>query len=202
MAGSPADVLARRLGIRTGRIAVPCGLLAIVAGTVLFLLPPHSALAAIVLGVAGVAAFGLGTARLAGGPWWALVAAIISGGLLFAALSVGGRGLVLHTFGGIETCEVVQRQEVDTGARYQHYGFVHTLSCPRAGTLTIRTDSTDRQPQGSRVEMLDDPGGLFEPDFASRHNLVVDVLAIVAAVALAGATVRFTWGRASVRSAN
>ncbi|HVW43529.1 MAG TPA: hypothetical protein VHC18_19490 [Amycolatopsis sp.] len=202
MAGSPAGDLARRLGIRTGRVAVPCGVLAIVVGAVLFLLPPHSTIAAIVLGLAGVGSFGLGAVRLAGGPWWALAAAIVSGGLLFAALTVAGRGLLLHTFGGTETCEVAQRQEVDTRSRYQHYGFVHTLACPNAGTLTIRTDSTDRQPQGARVEVLDDPGGLLEPDFASRHNTVVDALALVAAVGLAAATVRFTWRQAAVRSAN
>ena len=202
MAGAPAGDLARKLGIRTGRVAVPCGLLAIVAGAVLFLLPPHSAIAAIVLGVLGAGTCGLGAARLAGGPWWALLAATIAGGLLFAALAVAGRGLLLHAFGGTETCDVVRRQEVDTRSRYQHYGFVHTLACPRAGTLTIRTDSTDRQPQGAHVAVLDDPGGLLEPDFASRHNLAVEVVAILAAVALAGGTVRLTWHRAAVRSAS
>ncbi|KAA9161379.1 hypothetical protein FPZ12_014665 [Amycolatopsis acidicola] len=191
MAASPADVFARRLGLRTGRLTAVCGLVAIVAAAVVFLLPPHSTIAAIVLGIAGVAAFGLGMARQAGGPWWALVTSLIVAGLLFAALTIAGRGVVLHAFGVAESCEVTQRQEVDTQSRYQHYGFVHTLSCPRAGTLIIRTDSTDRQRQGSQAEVLDDPGGLLEPDFAGRHGLLVDVPALVVSIGLVAANVVF-----------
>ncbi|NKQ58578.1 hypothetical protein HFP15_37610 [Amycolatopsis sp. K13G38] len=202
MAGSPADDLARRLGIGTGRIAVPAGLLAILAGAALFVFPPHSTIAAIALGLAGVVCFAFGSLRLAGGPWWAFAAALISGGVLFAALTVGGRGLALNTFGGSQICEVAQRQEVDTAGRYQHYGFVHTLNCPRGGTFTIRTDATDRQPPGSRAEVLGTPGGVLEPDFAGRHNVIVEALAVAAALALAGATVHFTWRRSGVRSAS
>lgn len=165
MAASPAGDLARRLGIRTGRVAAPAGLAAIVIGALLFLLPPHSTIAA-----------------------------------LFAAVTVAGRGLVLHTFGVTESCQVVHREEVDTGARYQHYGFVHTLACPLSGTFTIRTDSTDRQPEGAQVAVLDDPGGLLEPDFAGRHNLAVDIIAVFGSIALVLATVRFT--RVRVRAAS
>ena len=166
----------------------PCGLLAILAGALLFLLPPHSAILTIVLGVGGVVAFALGMVRFAGGPWWALIVSVISGVLLFAALNVAGRGLVLHTFGRSEICLIAKRQEVDTSARYRHYGFVHTVDCPDAGTLTIRTDSTDRQTPGARVRVLDDPGGLFEPDFADRQNLPVDIIAILGALGLIGAS--------------
>jgi hypothetical protein len=200
MAGSPAGVLARRLGIRTGRVVAPAGLAAIVLGAVLFVLPPHSTIAALVAGIAGVAAFGLGMVRFAGGPWWALIIAVASGALLFAAVTVGGRGLALHTFGLTEPCQVVHRQEVDTRSRYQHYGFVHTLSCPRGGTFTIRTDSTDRQQQGAQVAVLDDPGGLLEPDFASRHNLAVEIISVLGSIALVALTVWFT--RARVRAAS
>jgi len=202
MAGSPADDLARRLGIGTGRIAVPAGLSALVLGAVLFLFPPHSTIAAIAFGLFGVVCFAFGSVRRAGGSWWAFVAALISGGVLFAALTVAGRGLALHTFGGSQLCVVAQREEVDTTSRYQHYGFVHTLDCPRGGTFTIRTDSTDRQPAGARIEVLGEPGGLLEPDFASRHNVVVEALSLVAALALAGGTVYFTWRRPGVRSGN
>jgi hypothetical protein len=202
MAGAPAGDLARRLGIRTGRVAAPGGLAAIVVAALFFLLPPHSTSLAIVLGIVGVAGFGLGIARFAGGPWWALIAAIVSGALLFAALTVGGRGVVLHTFGATETCQVVHREEVDTSSRYPHYGFVHTLSCPLGGTFTVRTDSTDRQPEGAQVAVLDDPGGLLDPDFAGRHNLVVDVLAILASIALVAATVEVARRRVGIRSAS
>jgi uncharacterized membrane protein len=202
MAGAPAGDLARRLGIRTGRVTAPGGLAAILVAALFFLLPPHSTIVAIVLGILGVAGFGLGIARFAGGPWWALIAALVSGALLFAALTVGGRGVVLHTFGVTETCQVVHREEIDTSSRYPHYGFVHTLSCPRGGTFAVRTDSTDRQPEGARIAVLDDPGGLLEPDFAGRHNLAVGVLAIVGATALVVATVEVTRRRAALRSAS
>ncbi|WP_435156095.1 hypothetical protein [Amycolatopsis sacchari] len=200
MAGTPAGELARRLGIRTGRVVAPAGLVAVVVAALVFVLPPHSSLAALVLGIAGVAAFGLGMVRYAGGPWWALIAALLSGALLFAALTVGGRGLALHVFGTAETCDVVHREEVDTSSRYRHYGFVHTLNCPSGGTFTLRTDSTDRQEEGARVAVLDDPGGLLEPDFASRHNRYFELVAILGAVALVTATVRFT--RSRVRAAS
>jgi hypothetical protein len=200
MTATPAGDLARRLGIRTGRVVAPAGLAAIVLGSLLFLLPPHSTIAALVAGIAGVAAFGLGMVRFAGGPWWALIIAVVSGGLLFAAVTVGGRGLALHTFGGTEICQVVHREEVDTRSRYQHYGFVHTVDCPLGGTFTIRTDSTDRQPEGARVAVLDDPGGLLEPDFAGRHDLAVDIIVVLGSIALVVATVRFT--RTRVRAAS
>ncbi|HET6504488.1 MAG TPA: hypothetical protein VFG87_27375 [Amycolatopsis sp.] len=196
MAGSPAGVLAQRLGIRTGRVVAPAGLLVVFAGTALFLLPPHSAIAAIGLGIGGVCAFALGVLRFAGGPWWALIIAVASGALLFAALNVAGRGLALHLFGQDESCLVVHREEVETTARYPHEGFVHTVRCPAAGTLTIRTDSTDRQEPGARVDVLDDPGGLLEPDFAHRHDLAVDVLVLVAALGSVVATVLFVRSRA------
>jgi len=195
VAGSPAGVLAQRLGIRTGRVVAPAGLLAVFAGTVLFLLPPHSAIAAIGLGIGGVCAFALGVLRFAGGPWWALIIAAASGALLFAALNVAGRGLALHLFGRDESCLVVHQEEVDTTARYPHDGFVHTVRCPAAGTLTIRTDSTDRQEPGTRVDVLDDPGGLLEPDFAHRHDLAMDVLVIVVARGSVIATVLFVRGK-------
>jgi hypothetical protein len=70
------------------------------------------------------------------GPWWVLIAAVVVGWLLFAALTVAGRGLALHAFGLPESCQVVRREEVDTSSRYPHYGFVHTLSGPRAGTCS------------------------------------------------------------------
>ncbi|GAB2993463.1 hypothetical protein LWP59_32720 [Amycolatopsis acidiphila] len=200
MAGSPAGALARRLGIRTGRVVAPAGLAAIALGAVLFVLPPHSTIAALVAGIAGVAAFGLGMVRFAGGPWWALIIAVASGALLFAAVTVAGRGLALHTFGLTETCQVVQREEVDTRSRYQHYGFVHTISCPRGGTFMVRTDSTDRQQQGAEVAVLDDPGGLLDPDFASRHNLAVEITSVLGSIALVAASVRFT--RTRVRAAS
>ena len=198
MPGTPAGDLARRLGIRTGRVAAPAGVAGVVAAALLFVFPPHSSIAALVIGIAGVAAFGLGTTRWAGGPWWALILALVSGALLFAALTVGGRGLALHTFGLSESCQVTQREEVDTRSRYQHYGFVHTLSCPRGGTFTIRTDSTDRQRAGTTVEVLDTPGGLLEPDFAGRHNLAFDIVAVLGSIAFTGTAVWFT--RARVRA--
>ncbi|HVV13890.1 hypothetical protein [Amycolatopsis sp.] len=201
MAGSPADVLARRLGLRTGRLTAGCGLLAILAAAVIFLLPPHSTIAAIVLGIVGIAAFSLGMSRYAGGPWWALATSLVTSGLLFAALTVAGRGVALQAFGLTESCEVTYREEVDTHSRYQHYGFVHTLACPRGGTLTIRTDSTDRQQQGTRVDVLDDPGGLLEPDFASRHDLVVDLLAILVSIGVVATNVVFV-RRAAVKAAS
>jgi hypothetical protein len=202
VAGTPAGDLARRLGIRTGRLIAPGGLLAILAGTVLFLLPPHSALAALVFGILGVAAFGLGMVSFAGGPWWALIVALLSGALLFAGLTVGGRGLALHLFGQSESCLVVRREEVVTSARYPQYGFLHTVECPQGGTFTIRTDSTDRQEPDSRVRVLDDPGGLLEPDFASRHHLAVDLLAVLGAMGVVAATVTFTRRRILLKSAN
>ncbi|GHF47270.1 hypothetical protein GCM10017566_20530 [Amycolatopsis bartoniae] len=181
-------------------MAAPAGIAGVVVAAVLFVLPPHSSIVALVIGIAGVAAFALGTTRFAGGPWWALILALVSGALLFAALTVGGRGLALHTFGLAESCQVIQREEVDTRSRYQHYGFVHTLSCPRGGTFTIRTDSTDRQRAGTTVEVLDTPGGLLEPDFASRHNLAFDVVAVIGSIAFTGAAIWFT--RFRVRAAN
>jgi hypothetical protein len=190
MAATPVGTFARRLGIRAGRVAIPAGLLVILAGALLFLLPPHNTIAAIGAGMAGVAGFGFGIVSFSRGPRWLPLAGVVAGGLLFAALTVAGRGLALHMFGSAETCQVVHRQEVDTSSRYPHHGFVHTLSCPVAGTLTIRTDATDRQEQGARVTVLDDPSGLLEPDFASRHILVVDVLVLGAAVALVAGTVR------------
>jgi hypothetical protein len=191
VAGSPAT-LAQRLGIRTGRVIAPVGVFAILASAVLFLLPPHSSIAAIALGIAGVVAFGLGMAGYAGGRWWALIIALVGGLVLFVALNVAGRGVVLRVFGQSEMCPVVGREEVDTSSRYQQVGFVHTLSCPRAGTLSIRTDSTDRQETGAVVEVLDDPDGLLAPDLAVRHDLVGDALTLLAATALLVATVRFT----------
>lgn len=203
MASTPASELGRRLGMRDGRAVVPAGLAAVVVAALVFVLPPHSTVLALVLGIAGVLAFGLGMAVVAGGAWWALIAAVVSGGLLFAALTVAGRGLVLHTFGATESCVVVHRTEVDTSARYKHYDFVHTLNCPRAGAVVIRTDSTDRQPQGATVGVLDDPGGVLRPDFAVRHNLVVDILAVLGSIALTAATVLFTRSRArAVKAAN
>jgi hypothetical protein len=198
--GSPAGVLAQRLGIRTGRVVAPAGLVAIPAGTLLFLLPPHSAIVAMLLGIAGVAAFALGLARFAGGPWWVLVVAVVSGALLFAAVNVAGRGIALNLFGRAESCLVVRRTEVDTSARYPHYGFVHTISCPVAGTFTIRTDSTDRQDVGAHVEVLDDPGGPLEPDFAARHHLVADALALATALSAVAATVLFVRRRVPRRA--
>lgn len=194
VAGSPASVLARRLGIRTGRVAVPGGLLAILAGTLLFLLPPHSAIATIVLGVGGVAVFSLGIGQLgseqqANDPWWPLITAVVSGALLLVALNVDGRGLALRLFGHSESCSILRRDEVDTSARYPHDGFVHTVDCPGGGIFTIRTDSTDRQEPGARVQVLDDPGGLLEPDFASRHNLAVDSVGVCAALGAVAASV-------------
>lgn len=203
MAGTPVGDLARRVGIRTGRAVAPAGLAAVLVAALLFLLPPHSTIAALVVGIAGVAAFGLGMAGFAGGPWWALIIAVVSGALLFAALTVAGRGLALHAFGGTEACLITHREEVDTGARYKHYGFVHTLSCPRAGQVVIRTDSTDRQREGDTVTVLDDPGGVLQPDFELRHNLVVDILAFVGSIALVTATVLFTRARTrEVRAAS
>ncbi|MTD58385.1 hypothetical protein [Amycolatopsis pithecellobii] len=200
MAGSPAGDLARKLGIRTGRVVAPAGLGAIVVAALLFVLPPHSTIVALVMGIAGVAAFGLGMVRYAGGPWWALIVAVVSSGLLFAAVTVGGRGLALHTFGLTESCQVVHREEVDTRSRYHHYGFVHTMACPRAGTFTIRTDSTDRQREGAPAAVLDDPGGVLQPDFAERHNLAVEITAIVGAVALLVLTVWTTRRRVRATS--
>ncbi|WP_236789135.1 hypothetical protein [Amycolatopsis sp. GM8] len=200
MAGSPAGDLAQRIGIRTGRVVAPAGLAAILAAALVFILPPHSTIAALVIGIAGVAAFGLGMVRFAGGPWWALIIAVASSALLFAAVTVGGRGLALHTFGLTESCQVVHREEVDTRSRYQHYGFVHTVACPLGGTFTIRTDSTDRQPQGARAAVLDDPGGLLEPDFAIRHNLAVEIIALLASIALVAGAVEFT--RRRIRAAS
>ncbi|TNC18846.1 hypothetical protein [Amycolatopsis alkalitolerans] len=200
MTGSPAGDLARRLGIRTGRVIAPAGLVIIFAGALLFVLPPHSTIAALVAGFAGVAAFGLGMVRFAGGAWWALIIAVASSGLLFAAVTVAGRGLALHTFGRTELCRVVHREEVDTHARYQHYGFVHTVACPVGGTFTIRTDSTDRQPEGAVVGVLDDPGGLLEPDFASRQNLAVETIALLGSVAVVVVAVEVT--RRRVRAAS
>lgn len=195
MTDSPAGVLARRLGIRTGRVVAPAGLAAVLAGAALFILPPHSTIAAIALGIAGVAAFGLGMVRFAGGPWWALVLAVVPGALLFASVTVGGRGLALRAFGLTESCPVVQREEVDTGARYHHYGFVHTVACPRGGTFLLRTDSTDRQPEGRAAAVLDDPGGPLEPDFAVRHDVAVEIVTIVASVALVAGAVQVTRNR-------
>lgn len=200
MAGSRAGTGVARLGIRTGRLIAPTGVLAILGGAAVFLLPPHSVGAAIALGLAGVVAFGLGLAGYAGGRWWALILAVVSSLVLFAALIVAGRGLVLHLFGESEICPVVRRVEVDTNSRYQHAGFVHTLNCPRGGTLTIRTDSTYRQETGARVEVLDDPRGLLTPDFAIRHDPVGDGLALVAAAGLLVATVRFIRRRAATRA--
>ncbi|TVT32065.1 cytochrome d ubiquinol oxidase subunit II [Amycolatopsis rhizosphaerae] len=197
MAGTPAGELARKLGVRTGRIVLPCGLLLIFVGAVLFVYPPHSGLLAFLFAVLGVAGFALGTARLAAAPWWALGAAVALGFLLFAVLTVPGRGLVLRVFGHSETCRVASRREVDTTSRYPRYGFVHTVDCPGAGTLVIRTDSADRQPLGP-VEVLDDPGGPLQPDFAERHNVVVDSLLVAAAIALTSAAVCVAW----LRSAN
>lgn len=203
MAGTPAGDLTRRLGIRSGRAVAPAGLVAVVVAALLFVLPPHSTIATLVVGIAGVVAFGLGMTAAAGGPWWALIVAVVAAALLFAALTVGGRGLALHTFGATETCVVVHREEVDTGARYKHYGFVHTMTCPRAGELVIRTDSTDRQREGAAVPVLDDPGGVLQPDFAARHNLVVDILVVVGSIALTAVTVRFTRSRVrAVRAAS
>lgn len=190
MAGSPAETLAQRLGIRTGRVVAPAGLIAVFAGAALFLFPPHSTIAAIALGIGGVAAFGLGMVRYAGGPWWALIAAVVSGLLLFLALIVAGRGLVLHVLGDSEMCPVVRREQVDTESRYKHAGFVHTLDCPRAGMLEIRTDSTNRQETGALAEVLTDPRGLLQPDFAIRHHLVGDVLTLVAVTGVVVATTR------------
>ncbi|WP_156960343.1 hypothetical protein [Amycolatopsis taiwanensis] len=200
MAGSPAETLAQRLGIRTGRFVAPAGLIAVFAGAALFLFPPHNAVEAIALGIGGVATFGLGMVRYAGGPWWALISAAVSGLFLFVALIVAGRGLLLRVLGESELCEVVQRQQVDTEARYKHIGFVHTLDCPRAGRLAIRTDSTDRQETGARVEVLTDPGGVLQPDFAIRHNVVGDALTPLAATGLAVATVWFTRKRGATRA--
>lgn len=176
-------------------MVAPSGLVAILVGTLLFLLPPHSSIAAIGFGIGGVAAFALGMVRFAGGPWWVLIAAVVPGVLLFAALNVAGRGLALHLFARSESCQVAQREEVDTRSRYPHYGFMHTVSCPGGVTLTIRTDSTDRQAVGDRVRVLDDPGGLLEPDFEKRHNLVVDTLALVAALGLVTAVIMVVRGR-------
>ncbi len=181
-------------------MVAPAGLAAILAAALVFILPPHSTIAALVIGIAGVAAFGLGMVRFAGGPWWALIIAVASSALLFAAVTVGGRGLALHTFGLTESCQVVHREEVDTRSRYQHYGFVHTVACPLGGTFTIRTDSTDRQPQGARAAVLDDPGGLLEPDFAIRHNLAVEIIALLASIALVAGAVEFT--RRRIRAAS
>lgn len=189
--------MAGRLGIRTGRFVAPAGIACVLAGAALFVLPPHSTLAAMALGLAGIAAFGLGSARRAGGRWWALVAGVISAGLLFAALSVAGRGLALRAFGHTETCTVTGRTMIETGARYHHYGFVHTLACA-GGTLTIRTDPGDRHEVGTGVRVR--TARLLEPDFASRHPLLLEVPAVLGAIALtAGTTVLV---RRSVRSAS
>lgn len=182
---------ARRLGIRTGRLAVPSGLLVILAGLLLFLLPPHSTVAAIILAIAGVVVYALGVVQLAGGPWWALIVGALSGLILCTALIVAGRGLALRLFGEAMPCQVVSRQQVDTSARYKHHDFVHTLSCPVAGPVSIRTDSTDRQPAGAAAEILADPHGVLEPDFASRHHLPVDVVMIVVALGAVTATITF-----------
>lgn len=195
MTDSRADVLAWRLGIRTGRVVAPAGLAVVLVGASLFILPPHSTIAAIVLGFAGIAAFGLGMARFAGGLWWALIVAAGSGALLFASVTVGGHGLALHAFGLTESCPVVHREEVDTGARYHHYGFVHTVACPRGGTFLIRTDSTDREPEGRPAQVLDDPGGPLAPDFAARHNIAVEIVTTLASVALVAAAVQLTRNR-------
>lgn len=192
--------ITRRLGIRTGRAVAPAGLVSIVAGAVVFVFPPHSVLAAIALGLAGIAAFALGAARRAGGRWWALVAGGAAAALLFAALSVAGRGIALRAFGDSETCTVTDRADVETGVRYHHSGFVHTLVCPHAGALTIRTDPGDRQVAGSIVTILDDPGRLLEPDFAGRHSLLLEVPAVLGAIALTAATGWLV--RRPVRSAN
>lgn len=183
-----------RLGIRTGRHVAPAGLAAIVLGAALFVLPPHSTLAAIALALVGGAAFALGTARRANGRWWALVAGLISAALLFAALTVAGRGLALRAFGQAETCTVTDRVMIETGARYHHYGFVHTLACA-GGTLTIRTDPGDRVPVGTAVPIL--TSDLIEPDFADRHPLLLEVPAVLGSIALTAVLVR-----RSVRSAN
>ncbi|WP_431928032.1 hypothetical protein [Amycolatopsis tucumanensis] len=183
-----------RLGIRTGRHVAPAGLAAIVLGAALFVLPPHSTLAAIALALVGGAAFALGTARRANGRWWALVAGLISAALLFAALTVAGRGLALRAFGQAETCTVTDRVMIETGARYHHYGFVHTLACG-SGTLTIRTDPGDRVPVGTAVPIL--TSDLIEPDFADRHPLLLEVPAVLGSIALTAVLVR-----RSVRSAN
>ncbi|GHF26392.1 hypothetical protein GCM10017786_70640 [Amycolatopsis deserti] len=183
-----------RLGIRTGRHAAPAGLAAIVLGAALFVLPPHSTLAAIAFGLVGGAAFALGTARRTNGRWWALVAGLISAALLFAALTVAGRGLALHAFRHTETCTVTDRVMIETGARYHHYGFVHTLACG-SGTRTIRTDPGDRVPVGTAVTIL--TGDLLEPDFADRHPLLLEVPAVLASIALTAVLVR-----RSVRSAS
>lgn len=188
MAGTPASELARKIGIRTGRIVLPSGLLLIFASALVSWYPPRGGLLAFLLAVLGVAGFALGTARLAAAPWWALGATVVLGWLLFAALAVAGRGLALHAFGRLETCRVVRREEVDTTSRYPRHGFLHTVDCPVAGTLIIRTDSADRQQPGP-VEVLDDPGGPLEPDFAERHRLIVDRVIVAAAVTLTAAAV-------------
>ncbi|GAB3588121.1 hypothetical protein GCM10027445_68860 [Amycolatopsis endophytica] len=191
--------IAGRLGIRTGRLVAPTGIAATIAGAALFVLPPHSTLAAIALGLAGIAAFALGTARQAHGRWWALAAGAISAALLFAALTVAGRGIALHAFGTAETCTVTDRTMNETGVRYHHYGFVHTLTC-ETGTRTLRTDPGDRAATGSTVTLLTDRGGLLEPDFAARHPLLLEVPAVLAGIALTTATI--VLARRSVRSAN
>jgi hypothetical protein len=177
---------------------VPAGLFVMFAGTLLFLLPPHSTIAAIVLGIAGVALYALGVLQLAHGPWWALIIGALSGLLLCTALTVAGRGLALRLFGEEVPCQVVNREQVDTSARYKHHDFVHTLRCPAAGPLSIRTDSTDRQPEGAQAGVLADPDGLLEPDFASRHHLAADVVMIVVAFGAVAATI--TVARRSVRA--
>lgn len=189
VAASAASALAQRLGIRTGRVAAPVGLLVMFAGTLLFLLPPHSTIAAIVLCLAGVVVYALGVLQIARGPWWALIIGALSGLLLCTALIVAGRGLALRLFGEAVSCQVVDRRQVDTSARYKHHDFVHTLGCPAAGSLSIRTDSTDRQPPGAPVEILLDPDGVLEPDFAGRHLLPVDVVMIVVALGAVAATI-------------
>lgn len=197
MAPSAAGVPARRLGIRTGRVAVPAGLFAMFAGLLLFLLPPHSTIAAIVLGIAGVVGYALGVAQIAGGPWWALIIGALSGLILCIALIVAGRGLALRVFGEAVPCQVVSRQQVDTSGRYKHHDFVHTLSCPAQRPVSIRTDSTDRQPAGAPAEVFTDPHGVLEPDFASRHHLPVDVAMIVVALGAVAATITFARRRSS-----
>ncbi|WP_405064155.1 hypothetical protein OG474_21590 [Kribbella sp. NBC_01505] len=158
--GSPQGPMWRYVGLGA--------VLFVVAG-LLFTLPPHAVLPAVLVMVLGTVFFTLGIAILGGG-YFGLLGALASG-LAAVPLFMTPTPVGLAAVGTTITCSVHDYR----GRHVSDF----TADCPDGRSYDFTTEKLREFP-GGKVQVIVDPHGVLKPQFVGQEHVTVDLVAGIA----------------------